>query len=151
MTADPSSRAYRNRAGVLGPQSAPPAPEGPEDEPDVQRMAERILTKNGYSVVGAPTGADAVKIFNQSEQVIDLLLTDVIMPEMLGPEFVEQVREIRPDLKVVYMSGYSHEVLAAQALTDHAHSAFIEKPFNTQALLEVIHKLLAQPAKDLDD
>ena len=70
-----------------------------EDEPDVRRMAERILTKGGYSVIGTATGREAVEICETAEQPIDLLLTDVIMPEMLGTELVEKVRAIRPDLQ----------------------------------------------------
>ena len=84
-----------------------------EDEPDVRRMAERILTKGGYSVIGTPVGDEALEICGQSsQQPVDLLLTDVIMPEMLGTELVERVRSVRPGLPVIYMSGYSHEVLA---------------------------------------
>lgn len=113
-----------------------------EDEPDVRRMAERILTKGGYSVIGVTGGAAALEVFRQGEQEIDLLLTDVIMPEIQGTELVEQARAIHPNLRVVYMSGYSHEVLAPQALTRDANSVFIEKPFNANALLGVIGGLL---------
>jgi len=67
------------------------------------------------------------------------------MPEMLGTELVERVRRAQPELRVVYMSGYSHEVLAPQALTDNDGSAFIEKPFNARALLEVVRELLERP------
>jgi PAS domain S-box-containing protein len=117
-----------------------------EDEPDVKRMAERILSKGGYSVIGTTHPAEAIEICRGGEQPVDLLLTDVIMPEMLGTELVEQVREIQPDLRVIYMSGYSHDVLAPQALTDNDRSAFIEKPFNARALLETIRDLLERPA-----
>jgi CheY-like chemotaxis protein len=117
-----------------------------EDEPEVKRMAERILTKGGYSVIGTAHGAKAVEICKSGEQAIDLLLTDVIMREMLGTELVERVRSLKPDLKVIYMSGYSHDVLAPQALTGNGQSAFIEKPFNAQALLKTVRELLEQPA-----
>jgi PAS domain S-box-containing protein len=117
-----------------------------EDEPDVRRMAERILTKGGYAVIGTTRGAEAMEICDRAEQAIDLLLTDVIMPEMLGTELVELARSARPELRVVYMSGYSHEVLAPQALTDSGHSDFIEKPFNARALLKTVGDLLERPA-----
>jgi len=117
-----------------------------EDETDVRRMAERILGKGGYTVVGTTEGARAIELCRDAEQRIDLLLTDVIMPEMLGTELVERVREIQPRMRVVYMSGYSHEVLAPRALTDNGASAFIEKPFNARALLEVVRELLDRPA-----
>jgi len=118
-----------------------------EDEPEVKRMAERILGKGGYSVIGATHPAEAIEICRGGEQSVDLLLTDVIMPEMLGTELVEKVRGVQPDLRVVYMSGYSHSVLAPQALTDNDRSAFIEKPFNARALLETIRDLLERPVR----
>ena len=116
-----------------------------EDEPDVRRMAERILTNGGYSVIGTSQGADALELCQSGRQRIDLLLTDVIMPEMLGTELVEKVRSMRADLPVLYMSGYSHEVLAPQALTQDGGSAFIEKPFSAQALQAAIRELLDGP------
>jgi PAS domain S-box-containing protein len=117
-----------------------------EDEADVKRMAERILSKGGYSVIGATEGSKAIELCGGG-QSIDLLLTDVIMPEMLGTELAEKMREIQPGLRVVYMSGYSHDVLAPRALTDPDRSAFIEKPFNARALLETIRDLLERPAQ----
>jgi PAS domain S-box-containing protein len=113
-----------------------------EDEPDVRRMAERILTKAGYSVIGANGGEEAVEICERAGQPIRLLLTDVIMPGMLGTELVERVKEIRPELGVVFMSGYSHEVLAPGALAEQGANAFIEKPFNAVELLQTVHDLL---------
>jgi PAS domain S-box-containing protein len=113
-----------------------------EDEPEVRRMAERILTKGGYSVIGAGGGAEAVEICQREDQPIHLLLTDVIMPGMLGTELVEKVKEIRPELGVIFMSGYSHEVLAPGALAEQGANAFIEKPFNTGDLLRTVRDLL---------
>ena len=113
-----------------------------EDEPDVRRMAERILAKGGYSVIGANGGEEAVEICRQSGQPIDLLLTDVIMPGMLGPDLVKQIKEIRPELGVIFMSGYSHEVLAPGALAEQGANAFIEKPFNADELLQAVHDVL---------
>ncbi len=113
-----------------------------EDEPDVRRMAERMLTKGGYSVVVANGGDEAVEICKRPEQSIQLLITDVIMPGMLGTELVARVKEIRPELGVVFMSGYSHEVLAPGALAARGVNAFIEKPFNAADLLWTVHDLL---------
>ena len=116
-----------------------------EDEPDVRRMAERILSKSGYSVIGTDRGLTAIEICERETQTIDLLLSDVIMPEMLGTELVERVHALRPALPVVYMSGYSHEVLAPQALVGDSTSAFIEKPFSSQSLTATIRTLLDRP------
>ncbi|MGE0067444.1 MAG: response regulator, partial [Solirubrobacterales bacterium] len=114
-----------------------------EDEPEVRRMSERILTKGGYAVIGEERGGDAVGICEAWEQPIDLLLTDVIMPEMLGTELVDRIRAIRPEMKVIYMSGYSHEVLAPAALLGNGSSAFLEKPFSSRDLLVTVDRLLA--------
>jgi PAS domain S-box-containing protein len=117
-----------------------------EDEPDVRRMAERILTKGGYTVIGTSQGSEALEVFDRPEQQVDLLLTDVIMPEMLGTELVERARAARPELRVVYMSGYSHDTLAPRALDDVSRSEFIEKPFNARALLNAVRGLIERPA-----
>ncbi len=113
-----------------------------EDEPEVRRMAERILDKGGFSVIGTDRGSEALEICLDPEREIDLLLTDVVMPDMLGTELAERAREARPGLPVVYMSGYSHEVLAPKTMLDKDHSAFIEKPFSSTALLKSIDDLL---------
>jgi two-component system cell cycle sensor histidine kinase/response regulator CckA len=113
-----------------------------EDEPDVRRMAERILSKGGYSVIGTSAGDEALAICRKPEQPIHLLLTDVIMPGMLGTELVEQVKAIRPELGVIFMSGYSHEVLAPDALAEQNGTAFIEKPFSASELLQAVGNLL---------
>jgi CheY-like chemotaxis protein len=113
-----------------------------EDEPVVRRMAERILSKGGYSVIGTSDGAEALEVCRNLAQPIHLLLTDVIMPGMLGTELVVQIEEIRPNLRVVFMSGYSHDVLAPQALSGESGSAFVEKPFNSNELLRAVRELL---------
>ncbi len=113
-----------------------------EDEPEVKRMAERILGKGGYSVIGTTGGLDAVAICQRGNQRIDLLLTDVIMPGMLGTEVVERAHAVRPDLRVLFMSGYSHEVLAPEALIGEGSAAFIEKPFNAAQLLGTVREML---------
>jgi PAS domain S-box-containing protein len=117
-----------------------------EDEPDVRRMAERILSKGGYSVIGTGGGEEALGVCHKADQPIDLLLTDVIMPGMLGTELVEEVKKLRPGLGVIFMSGYSHEVLAPEALAEQNGTAFIEKPFNAAELLQAVRDLLEAEA-----
>ncbi len=113
-----------------------------EDEPDVRRMAERILAKGGYSVIGASGGKQALDACRRADRPIHLLLTDVIMPGMLGTELVERIKAIRPELEVIFMSGYSHEVLAPEALAEQGAGAFIEKPFSASELLKAVRGLL---------
>ena len=118
-----------------------------EDEPDVRRMAERILTKNGYVVIGTDDGEEALGYCREG-QPVDLLLTDVVMPGMLGTDLVEQVRALRPEIPVLLMSGYSHEVLAPDNLVEQNGSGFIEKPFNAVQLLGEIHDLIERNGHD---
>jgi two-component system, cell cycle sensor histidine kinase and response regulator CckA len=113
-----------------------------EDEPSVRTIAERILRKAGYEVVGAERGEKALEICRDPEQRVDLLLTDVVMPAMLGTELVAAARDERPELRVLFMSGYSHEVLAPEALAGQEGSSFIEKPFNAGELLRAVRALL---------
>jgi PAS domain S-box-containing protein len=113
-----------------------------EDEPDVRRMAERILAKGGYSVISTSGGQEALDVCRRADRPIQLLLTDVIMPGMLGTELVEQVKAIRPELGVIFMSGYSHEVLAPEALAEQGAGTFIEKPFSASELLKAVRRLL---------
>jgi PAS domain S-box-containing protein len=116
-----------------------------EDEPDVRRMAERILAKAGYAVLSTAGGEEALDVCREGAQRIDLLLSDVIMPGMLGTELVGLVKELRPEVVVVFMSGYSHEVLAPGALADQDGAAFIEKPFNAGELLRTVRGILDAP------
>jgi CheY-like chemotaxis protein len=116
-----------------------------EDEADVRRMAERILTKSGYSVIAKSAGEEALQICRDERQQVDLLLTDVIMPGMLGTELVEAVLEVKPGLAVVFMSGYSHEVLAPEAVGRDG-SSFIEKPFSGGELLRTVRGVLDREA-----
>ncbi len=105
-----------------------------EDETSLQELAARILTRNGYQVRVAPTAAEAPGIAGDTGQPIDLLLTDVVMPEMLGNEVARQVHAIRPALPVLYMSGYAQPIL-------DTHGAYakqidlLEKPFSKATLL----------------
>ncbi len=122
-----------------------------EDESDVRRMAERILTKNGYSVISTSRGEEALAIFRDPARAVDLLLTDVIMPEMRGTELVAKATTARPGLAVLYMSGYSHEVLPPKALAQNASHGFIEKPFSASALLKTVRQLVDKGADGLQE
>jgi signal transduction histidine kinase/CheY-like chemotaxis protein len=119
-----------------------------EDETSLQELAARILTCNGYHVRAALTAADAPGIAGDTGQPIDLLLTDVVMPEMLGNEVARRVHAIRPALPVLYMSGYAQPVL-------DTHGAFasqidlLEKPFSEATLLTRVRRAIdnaTQPA-----
>jgi two-component system cell cycle sensor histidine kinase/response regulator CckA len=115
-----------------------------EDEPEVRRMAERIITNGGFSVIGVEHASEALERCSQEGDKIDLLLTDVVMPDMLGTELAERVRKIKPDMPVIFMSGYSHEVLAPKTMFQEDHNAFLEKPFSSNNLLRTIDDLLTK-------
>jgi PAS domain S-box-containing protein len=117
-----------------------------EDEDGMRRLTERILVKAGYVVLAAHRGASALDTCRREDQQIDLLLTDVVMPEMLGPELVEQAIAIRPGLRVLYMSGYVHQVAAQLASPSPEEGTFVEKPFTATTLLGRVREALDAPA-----
>lgn len=111
-----------------------------EDEPEVRRITERILASSGYEVLSAAGGDEALEIF--ARRPVDLVLTDVIMPGMVGPDLVARMRESEPTLRVIFMSGYAHQVLAPESLRDERHTAFLEKPFPADRLRQAVRDLL---------
>jgi two-component system cell cycle sensor histidine kinase/response regulator CckA len=110
-----------------------------EDEPMVRAVAERALTRHGYTVITADNGEEALEILARGDP-IDLLLSDVVMPGMDGPTMVEQARKERPDLKILFMSGYAEEQLRDSINIDKAH--FLPKPFSVQELAEAAKRAL---------
>ncbi|GGQ84929.1 hybrid sensor histidine kinase/response regulator [Couchioplanes azureus] len=114
-----------------------------EDEPALTRVITRILTKGGYHVVTANNGPEAITLFDQHH--CDALLTDVIMPEMPGRRLAEILHERRPDLPVLYMSGYSNGLLGSTQILDD-DIAFIEKPFTAHDLLQKLSETLTDAA-----
>jgi two-component system cell cycle sensor histidine kinase/response regulator CckA len=113
-----------------------------EDEDGMRRVTERILVKAGYDVLSYPTGTAALAACERAGQDIDVLLTDVVMPEMLGPELVEEAIAIRPGLKVLYMSGYMHQAAAQLAAPAVKEGIILEKPFTAAALLGRVREVL---------
>jgi hypothetical protein len=113
-----------------------------EDEESLRELARRILCRNGYKVSVAATGPDAVRRACDPGEPIDLLLTDVIMPEMLGHQVAARVREVRPAVPVLYMSGYGQAVLATQEAGGRAD--ILDKPFTEPGLLARVRQALDQ-------
>ena len=106
-------------------------------------MTTRILRETGYRVVEARSGSEALARLQTDAVDASLLITDVVMPEMSGPELVVAVRESRPDVKVLLMSGYAYDELAAD---DELRGALLSKPFTEPELLEVVRSLLRSAA-----
>jgi PAS domain S-box-containing protein len=112
-----------------------------EDEYQVRRLLERALQQQGYSIITAINGQEALRLSRVHDGPIHLLLTDVVMPEMSGREAAAAIRRERPDIRVVFMSGYSEELVRLQAeLTETA--AFIAKPFTPDELRRVVRDVL---------
>ncbi|WP_229069380.1 PAS domain-containing sensor histidine kinase [Actinoplanes sp. DH11] len=112
-----------------------------EDEAALRAVTERILARNGYQVLTAASGPEALKIAEDPARHVDLLLTDVIMPHMHGQELAEQIRHIRPDLPVVYVSGYAQPLIAAKGTLDE-NTILITKPFTQPELLARLREAL---------
>jgi hypothetical protein len=112
-----------------------------EDETSLQELAARILTRNRYQVRTARTAAEAPRIAGDTGQPIDLLLTDVVMPEMLGNEVARRVHAIRPALPVLYMSGYAQPILDTHGAFAHQID-LLEKPFTEATLLTRVRRAI---------
>ena len=108
-----------------------------EDEPMVRSVAERALTRHGYTVITADNGEDALEILARNEP-IDLLISDVVMPGMDGPTMVREARQSRPELKILFMSGYAEEQLRKSL--DIENVAFLPKPFSVTELAEAARR-----------
>jgi signal transduction histidine kinase/ActR/RegA family two-component response regulator len=113
-----------------------------EDEDAVRSLVETILTADGYKILVANSPVQAVDICGSFPGTIDVLLTDVVMPEMSGPELAEELLTVRPDLKVIFMSGYAGEHLDEEGVNAEGAS-LIQKPFTAAALEEKIRQTLS--------
>lgn len=112
-----------------------------EDEEGVRKLAHRVLTKNGYTVLQARTGKEALQLYRQYAWLIELVVTDLVMPEMGGQELVEQLLQLNPHLRLLFMSGYSDRAIAhAGVLT--AGAGFLEKPFMPDLLVRKVRDTL---------
>ena len=117
-----------------------------EDAEPLRELICGALSASGCNVSSAPQGQEALRIVNQQKGVIDLLVTDVIMPGMNGPALAKQVRSLRPEIKVLYMTGYSGEFVRSDMLIPGV--SFIQKPFTPADLRRKIRKMLAdKPAQ----
>jgi signal transduction histidine kinase/ActR/RegA family two-component response regulator len=118
-----------------------------EDEDDVRTLTCQFLTAAGYQVLTAADGAEALDIGQKMGEAIDLLVTDVVMPRMRGPELAKRLKRLLPDLKVVYISGYTEEFSEGSSLLEGA--SFLQKPFSRDALLRQIHDALRGKPSEL--
>jgi CheY-like chemotaxis protein len=112
-----------------------------EDEEVVRRLALLVLKKQGYKVLEAAQSGDALLICEQNKEPIHLILTDVVMPRMSGPEFIDRLQQVRQDFKVLYMSGYTDEAVVHHGVREREMD-FIQKPFSLEALSRKVRDVL---------
>jgi PAS domain S-box-containing protein len=115
-----------------------------EDEEAVRKLIEQALRKYGYRVIEATNGTEALRVCEHHDPPIRLMVTDVVMPGMSGRELAARVREQLPDLRVLYMSGYTDDTVIRHGLLD-ASMFFLQKPFTPSALARKVRQTLDQP------
>jgi PAS domain S-box-containing protein len=108
-----------------------------EDENSLREATRRILEKYGYVVLACASGPEAIKLVRHHKGVIDLLLTDVFMPHMLGTEVADKLRELIPELRILYTSGYAQPILGSTLTKD---VALVEKPYSEEQLLTKVRE-----------
>jgi PAS domain S-box-containing protein len=141
----PSAEHKLEAAPVAKPETLPVRRESitillAEDDSLMRRLTKRMLEQHGYTVLEAADGQAALDLVNSDHSKVDLLLTDVVMKGMNGPELVLKLMDSHPEVKVVYMSGYTGELVANQGVESGIR--LLEKPFTRKTLLEVIDSAL---------
>lgn len=112
-----------------------------EDEDGIREVARRVLERGGYEVLCAPGGPEALELVRERDGPIDLLITDVIMPQMMGHELAAEIAALRPSTRIMYMSGYAQPLVGSgQGLPGDV--ILIEKPFTERSLLAKVHEAL---------
>ena len=136
--------------GPVGVSIRPPPPPGAptillaEDERVLRRTVRRLLERQGYRVLEAVDGEDALRMCAEHDGSIDLVLTDVVMPRMGGRELVMRMNERYPNVRTLFMSGHAERGMANLGVPK-SHMFLIEKPFNTDALVDRVRDLLREP------
>src|SRR4029077_14963045 len=115
-----------------------------EDEPNLRRLARQALESQGYSVLDAADGASAIQVSNSHQGPIHLLLTDVIMPGMNGRELALRISSLRPEARVLYMSGYTENAIGHNGTLDEGIT-LLQKPFTLPALKAKVREVLDTP------
>jgi CheY-like chemotaxis protein len=115
-----------------------------EDEEAVRSLARHVLEMYGYQVLEAANGGAALLICERHKEPIQLLITDVIMPEMSGRELADRLAPLRPEMKVLFMSGYTDNAIVHQGVLEEGAN-FIQKPFPTDALAHKVREVLDAP------
>jgi len=116
-----------------------------EDEVGLRMLLWRVLEQQGYTVLDAPSGSAALGLASKHQGPIHLLVTDVVMPEMSGTELARLLISARPDMKVLYISGYPDETVEGHGVID-PRTTMLSKPFSPDRLARKVREVLDQPA-----
>ena len=112
-----------------------------EDDPDVRRLMTQILQPYGYSTLEAADGEDAIRLFREHRERIDLVILDVVMPKKNGKEVLEEIRVNRPDAKVIFISGYTGDIVLDKGIENET-TDFLQKPLSPGGLLAKVREVL---------
>jgi len=112
-----------------------------ENEAAIRNLLQMALRKDGYTVLSAESGPDALELVRGHDGTIDLLITDVVMPEMNGPELVRQSLLVRPGLQTLFMSGYLDDALGDHGVLP-SNVNFIQKPFSPRVIAQRVREIL---------
>ena len=115
-----------------------------EDEQGVRSLAKIVLEAQGYTVLEAQNGGEALLLCERNEGKIHLLVSDVVMPQMSGPQLAERLSRLQPDMKVLYLSGYTDDAIVHHGVLN-ADTPFLQKPFSPQALARKVREVLERP------
>ncbi len=112
-----------------------------ENEPAIRNLLQVALRRNGYTVLAAESGREALEIVRKHDDTIHLVITDVVMPDMDGPELVRQLSTIRPDTQTLFMSGYMDDTLGERGILS-TNANFIQKPFSPRTIAQKVRDIL---------
>src|SRR5713101_1213588 len=121
-----------------------------EDSESLREMAREYLHSVGFTVLEAASGAEALQKAKEHAGTIHLLLADVVMPEMSGPELARKMVSLHPEIKVIFTSGYTDDAIARQGIIDPTVD-FIQKPYRPKALAQKIQQVLRAPGSRIGD
>jgi PAS domain S-box-containing protein len=116
-----------------------------EDDPQVRAIAASVLRRNGYVVLETANGGEAIMICEQHGAKIDLLVTDVVLPLMSGRQIAERVRGMRPEIKILFMSGYTDDAVLQHGILDSG-MAYLQKPITPSSLTQKVREVIDQPS-----
>src|SRR5262249_20908353 len=146
VAADGVKRAAGAAAPTSGAASADLTGEGTillvEDEDGLRALNARGLSARGYTVLEASNGVEAIDVLEKSQKPVNLVVSDVVMPEMDGPTLARELRNRNPDLKIIFVSGYAEDAFQKH-LPEHGQFAFLPKPFTLKQLVAAVKEMLA--------